>query len=136
MTATETTTKKITSIEVKPSYGLSDSQIEFMLKESFENAKEDIVIRQLKESIVEAERVILSIDSALEIDGKQLLDHDEYKEICKARDDLKSKIKKNDRDLIISGVKNLEKVSEVYVSRRMNSNIQKIMKGIDIEEFK
>ena len=136
VTATETTTKKITSIEVKPSYGLSDSQIELMLKESFENAKEDIVIRQLKESIVEAERVILSIDSALEIDGKQLLDHDEYKEICKARDDLKSKIKKNDRDLIISGVKNLEKVSEVYVSRRMNSNIQKIMKGIDIEEFK
>ena len=134
--ATETTTEKITSIEVKPSYGLSDSQIELMLKESFENAKEDIAIRQLKESIVEAERVILSIDSALEIDGKQLLDHDEYKEICKARDDLKSKIKKNDRDLIISGVKNLEKASEVYVSRRMNSNIQKIMKGIDIEEFK
>ena len=58
------------------------------------------------------------------------------KKYVKARDDLKSKIKKNDRDLIISGVKNLEKVSEVYVSRRMNSNIQKIMKGIDIEEFK
>ena len=136
VTATETTTEKITSIEVKPSYGLSDSQIELMLKQSFENAKEDIAIRQLKESIVEAERVILSIDSALEIDGKQLLNHDEHKEICKARDDLKSKIKKNDKDLIISGVKNLEKVSEVYVSRRMNSNIQKIMKGIDIEEFK
>ena len=136
VTATETSTKKITSIEVKPSYGLSDSQIELMLKESFENAKEDIVIRQLKESIVEAERVLLSIDSALEIDGKQLLDNDEYKEICKARDDLKSKIKKNDKDLIVSGIKKLEKVSEVYVSRRMNSNIQKIMKGIDIEEFK
>ena len=44
MTATETTTEKITSIEVKPSYGLSDSQIELMLKESFENAKEDIAI--------------------------------------------------------------------------------------------
>ena len=136
VSATETTTGKITSIEVKPSYGLSDSQIEGMLKDSFENAKEDIANRQLRESIVEAERVILSIDSALKIDGKELLDSDEFEEICKARDDLKSKIEQSEKDLIISAVKNLEKVSEIYISRRMNSSIQKIMKGTDIEEFK
>ena len=136
VSATETTTGKITSIEVKPSYGLSDSQIEGMLKDSFENAKEDIANRQLRESIVEAERVILSIDSALKIDGKELLDSEEFEEICKARDDLKSKIEQSEKDLIISAVKNLEKVSEIYISRRMNSSIQKIMKGTDIEEFK
>jgi len=136
VSATETTTDKITSIEVKPSYGLSDSQIEGMLKDSFENAKEDIANRQLRESIVEAERVILSIDSALKIDGKELLDSEEFEEICKARDDLKSKIEQSEKDLIISAVKNLEKVSEIYISRRMNSSIQKIMKGTDIEEFK
>ena len=136
VSATETTTGKITSIEVKPSYGLSDSQIEGMLKDSFENAKEDIANRQLRESIVEAERVILSIDSALKIDGKELLDSEEFEEICKARDDLKSKIEQSEKDLIISAVKKLEKVSEIYISRRMNSSIQKIMKGTDIEEFK
>ena len=136
VSATETTTGKTTSVEVKPSYGLSDSQIEEMLKASFENAKEDISKRQLRESIVEAERVILSIDSALKIDGKELLDSQEFDEICKARDELKLKIQQSEKDLIISAVKNLEKVSEIYVSRRMNSNIQKIMKGTDIEEFK
>ena len=136
VSATETTTGKTTSVEVKPSYGLSDSQIEEMLKASFENAKEDINKRQLRESIVEAERVILSIDSALKIDGKELLDSQEFDEICKARDELKLKIQQSEKDLIISAVKNLEKVSEIYVSRRMNSNIQKIMKGTDIEEFK
>ena len=136
ISATETTTGKMTSIEVKPSYGLSDSQIEGMLRDSFENAKEDIENRQLRESIVEAERVILSIDSALKIDGKELLDSEEFEEICKARDDLKSKIEQSEKDLIISAVKNLEKVSEIYISRRMNSSIQKIMKGTDIEEFK
>ena len=41
----------------------------------------------------------------------------------------------SEKESIISAVKNLEKVSETYVSRRMNSNIQKIMKGTDIKEF-
>ena len=136
VSATETTTGKTTSIEVKPSYGLSDSQIEKMLKASFENAEEDITNRLLRESIVEAERVILSINSALKIDGKELLDSREFDEICKARDNLEQKIEQREKDLIISAIKNLEKVSEIYISRRMNSNIQKIMKGTDIEEFK
>ena len=71
VTAIESTKNKITSVEVKPSYGLSDSQIEKMLKDSFDNAKEDVETRQLSESIVEGKRVILSINSALKIDGKE-----------------------------------------------------------------
>ncbi len=72
VTAKETSTNQLTAIEVKPSYGLSDSEIEKMLKDSFKNAKDDIEMRNLKESIVEAERVILAINSALSIDGKNL----------------------------------------------------------------
>ena len=64
VSATETTTNKVTSIEVKPSYGIDDSQIEKMLKDSFDNAKTDIESRHLNEAIVEGRRVILSINSA------------------------------------------------------------------------
>ena len=70
VSARETSTNKVTEVEVKPTFGISDSEIEQMLKDSFDNAKEDIVNRNLNESIVEGERVILSINSALNIDGK------------------------------------------------------------------
>ena len=135
VTATESTKNKITSIEVKPSYGLSDSQIENMLKDSFDNAKEDATSRQLSESIVEGERTILSINSALKTDGKELLNKLEYNEICKARDELEKELGNKNKKMIIDAIKNLEKISEVYVSRRMNSNIQKVMKGTDIKEY-
>ena len=135
VTAIESTKNKITSVEVKPSYGLSDSQIEKMLKDSFDNAKEDVETRQISESIVEGKRVILSINSALKIDGKELLSNLEYNEICKARDELEEELTKKNKEMIIDAIKNLEKISEVYVSRRMNLNIQKIMKGTDIKEY-
>ena len=135
VSATETTTNKVTSIEVKPSYGINDSQIEKMLKDSFDNAKTDIKSRHLNEAIVEGKRVILSINSALKIDGSDLLNNEELECIYKARDELEKKLISGEEESIIDAVKNLEKVSETYVSRRMNSNIQKIMKGTDIKEF-
>ena len=93
-------------------------------------------MRNLKESVVEAERVILSINSALKIDGKDLLNENEYNEICNARDNLIDNLQSNDRENILNSVKDLEKISETYISRRMNSSIQKIMQGKDIKEYK
>jgi len=135
VSAIETMTNKFTSIEVKPSYGISDKDIENMLKDSFDNADKDIEKRNLKEAIVEAERVILAIDSALDLDGNNLLNKNEYKAICIARDDLKEKIHSNNRDIITEAIKNLEKRSEEFVSRRMNSSINSIMKGKEIKEY-
>ena len=136
VTAKETSTNQLTAIEVKPSYGLSDSEIEKMLKDSFKNAKDDIEMRNLKESIVEAERVILAINSALSIDGENLLNNKEYDEIIDARDKLKDNLKNGSRDIIVDSVKNLETISEIFISRRMNSSIKKIMKGKEIKEYK
>jgi len=136
VSAKETSTNKVTTIEVKPSYGISDSEIEEMLRDSFDNAKEDIERRHLNESIVEGKRVILSINSALNIDGPDLLNKDEYKVICNARDELESKLNSENKEMIINAIKNLENISETYVSRRMNASIRKIMKGKDIKEYK
>lgn len=133
--ATEMTTKNITSIEVKPSYGIDDSEIEKMLKDSIENAEDDIKNRHLNEAIVEGKRVILSIDSALKIDGKDLLNKEEYIKISDARNNLEKELNNKIKDNIIDAIKALEKTSEFYVSRRMNSNIKKIMKGTDIKEY-
>ena len=135
VSAKETSTNKVTKVEVKPSFGITDAEIEKMLKDSFDNAKEDIAIRNLNESIVEGKRVILSINSALSIDGKDLLSNSEYQEICNARDKLESTFDSNNRDIVIKAIKNLENISEEYVSRRMNSSIEKIMKGKDIKEY-
>jgi len=136
VTAKETSTNQLTTVEVKPSYGISDSEIEKMLKDSFDNAKDDIEMRNLKESIVEAERVILAINSALDIDGKDLLNDEEYDEIIDAREKLKDNLKNDNREIIVDSVKNLESISETFVSRRMNSSIKKIMKGKEIKEYK
>ena len=136
VSAKETSTNKVTTIEVKPSYGISDSEIEEMLRDSFDNAKEDIERRHLNESIVEGKRVILSINSALNIDGLNLLNKDEYKAICKARDELESKLSSGNKEIIINAIKNLENISETYVSRRMNASIREIMQGKDIKEYK
>ena len=135
VSAKETSTNKVTKVEVKPSFGITDAEIEKMLKDSFDNAKEDIAIRNLNESIVEGKRVILSINSALSLDGKDLLSNSEYEEICNARDKLESTFDSNNRDIVIKAIKNLENISEEYVSRRMNSSIEKIMKGKDIKEY-
>ena len=105
VSAKETSTNKVTTIEVKPSYGISDSEIEEMLRDSFDNAKEDIERRHLNESIVEGKRVILSINSALNIDGSNLLNKDEYKAICKARDELESKLSSGNKEIIINAIK-------------------------------
>ena len=136
VSAKETSTNKVTTIEVKPSYGISDAEIEEMLRDSFDNAKEDIERRHLNESIVEGKRVILSINSALNIDGSNLLNKDEYKAICNARDELESKLNSENKEIIINAIKNLENISETYVSRRMNASIREIMQGKDIKEYK
>jgi molecular chaperone HscA len=133
--ATETTTGKVTSVEVKPSYGITDSDIEKMLKDSIDNAEEDIKNRHLKEAVVEGNRVILAIKSALDIDGSELLSEEEQNEISHAIGNLEKKLKGSNKDNIINAIKSLENVCETYVERRMNSNIQKIMKGTDIKEY-
>jgi molecular chaperone HscA len=133
--ATETTTGKVTSVEVKPSYGITDSDIEKMLKDSIDNAEEDIKNRHLKEAAVEGNRVILAIKSALDIDGSELLSEEEQNEISHAIGNLEKKLKGSNKDNIINAIKSLENVCETYVERRMNSNIQKIMKGTDIKEY-
>ena len=123
------------SVDVKPSYGLSDNEIETMLRDSIEHAEDDMVSRNLREQQVEADRVLEALDSALAVDGEQLLSEDEMAKIQAARQVLVETKIASDVENIRKAIKQLEAACEDYVARRMNSNIKTAMQGHSIEEY-
>ena len=123
------------SIDVKPSYGLSDTEIETMLRDSIEHAEDDMHSRSLREQQVEADRVLEALDAALAVDGDQLLSDDEKAAIMNARSALAEVKTGADIEAIEQSIKQLEKTCEDYVARRMNSNIKVAMQGHSIEEY-
>ncbi len=123
------------SIEVKPSYGLTDKEIEVILNESFEHAQEDMHVRHLAEQQVEADRVIEALQSALAKDGDELLSDHEKEKIEQAKDNLFKARQGIDDESIKQAIKNLENESEEYIARRMNRSVQKMMQGHRVEKF-
>jgi len=123
------------SVDVKPSYGLSDNEIETMLRDSIDHAEDDMVLRNLREQQVEADRVLEALDSALAVDGEQLLSKEEMANIQSARQVLAESKNSFDVENIRKAIKQLEAVCENYVARRMNSNIKTAMQGHSIEEY-
>lgn len=123
------------SIEVKPSYGLTDSEIESMLKESFEHAQEDMEARKLREQQVEAERVIEALTAAIADDGDELLDEAERSRVESALHDLQAIISSGSFAEIKTAVESLEKRCEFYVERRMNVSVRKAMSGHSVNDF-
>src|SRR5690606_41587354 len=65
------------SIQVKPSYGLTDGEIARVLEESFQKAGEDKAARALREQQVDAQRLLEAVEAALAVDGERLLDEEE-----------------------------------------------------------
>ncbi|MBT7446011.1 MAG: Fe-S protein assembly chaperone HscA [Methylococcales bacterium] len=123
-------------IVVKPSYGLTDTEIESMLRDSMANAKVDMDARKLHEQQVEADRVIEAIESALAKDGEQLLTEDERKVIDQSVAQLKTIRASSDvTGDILDAIKGVEKASETYVASRMNQSVTTMMAGKSIDEF-
>ena len=134
VSAKEETSGVKSEIVIKPSYGLSDSEMEKMLKDSVVFAQEDILLRQLQEQRVDANRTIEAIDSALEAD-QSILSQKMLDEILSARENLSSIIESDDADQIKEATKELERASAEFVEMRMNQSIMTAMKGHRIDEF-
>ena len=122
-------------IEVKPSYGLSDAEIESMLRDSMAHAQEDMEARRLREQQVEADRVVEALEAALQEDGEQLLSGEELERVTAALNGLKALAHAEDHLAIKRGVEALEKSCEFYVERRMNASVSRAMSGHKIDEF-
>jgi len=137
VSAKEETSGVEAAVDVKPSYGLSDGEIETMLRESMELAAADKDARSLREQQVEADRVIEAIDAALTDDGDVMLDENEKVSIMQCRDALQVTRKSSQStEELKQAMQALEKVSAEYVARRMNASVQSTMAGHKIEEFK
>ena len=135
VSATETTTGNTSSIEIKPSYGLTEADITRMINESNDSAEIDLQLRRLNESIVEAKRVIYALEQALQSDGKKLLSRNENDKICEKLTSLKATLNSKDSSLIEQNISELENVSEFYVERRMNSSIKSLIAGKGIDDI-
>lgn len=135
VSAHELTSGVESTIEIKPSYGLTDNEIESMLRDSLSHAKEDIECRQLREQQVEAARMIEAVEAALAEDGAQLLNQQEQYDIRTALDVIKAVQNGDDHKIIKRAIEKLEKASAEFAARRMNASIKRALAGHKVEEF-
>lgn len=122
-------------IVVKPSYGLTDHEIERMLVESFDHAQTDVAARTLRERQVEADREMVALESALASDGVVLLSATEREVIDAALAQLKTVRQGSDASAIKRAVDEVERVCSDYVGRRMDSNVKKALAGRSVDNI-
>jgi len=134
VTAREQTSGVEASITVKPSYGLSDDEIANMLKDSMAHSKDDAVRRALKETQVEAQRLIEAVQSALKSD-RDLLADEQYALIETAVTRLQTAALGDDRRQISQAMNDLEAETRTFAAQRMDKTISKAMAGRRIEDL-
>jgi molecular chaperone HscA len=134
--AREQTSGVAASVEVKPSYGLTDDEITGMLQASIDHAQDDMQSRRLVEEKVEARRVIEALSAALAADGDELLSAAERAAVGQALQRLVEAVESSqDPAEVETATRQLEKDCGFYVERRMNSGIRKAMAGHRVDEF-
>lgn len=135
VTAMEKSTKVQASIQIKPSYGLTDEEVTAMIQSSFENAQKDMLARELAEQRVEADRVIESVIAALQADGEKLLSEQEFHHIEAALAQLMEMKKSDNRDDIAQAIKALDKATQTFAARRMDASIHQALAGKTLNEL-
>jgi len=135
VTAMEKSSGVRAEIQVKPSYGLEESEILEMLQSSMQNAKQDMQERMLKEQQVDASRVLEAMHGALAEDGDELLSDNERKAIDHALTSLGLCAANNDIDAIKQAIDAVDKLSQDFAARRMDKSIQKALAGHSVDDI-
>ena len=133
VTAMEKSTGVESSIQVKPSYGLTDGEIASMIQDSMSYAEQDVKARMLAEQKVEAARVLESLNGALAADAA-LLSAAERQVIDDAAARLSAVAVGDDADAIEEAIKNVDKQTQDFAARRMDKSVRVALKGQSVDE--
>lgn len=133
VTAMEKSTGVEASIQVKPSYGLTDGEIASMIKDSMSYAEQDVQARMLAEQKVEAARVLESLVSALATDAA-LLSAAERQAIDDAAEQVRAAAASDDADAIKEAIKNIDTQTQEFAARRMDQSVRIALKGQSVDE--
>ncbi|MDH4555199.1 Fe-S protein assembly chaperone HscA [Pseudomonas sp. BN417] len=135
VTARELASGVEASIQVKPSYGLTDGEISRMLRDSFQYAGEDKNARALREQQVEAQRLLEAVQAALEADGERLLDDTERAAIADSMQTLRELAAGSDVGAIETQIKRLSQVTDAFAARRMDAAVKAALSGRRLNEI-
>lgn len=135
VSARETSTGVESHVTVKPSYGLTDGEIEQMLRDSIEYAREDEELRALGEQLVEADRLLEAVTSAMATDGEALLSAEERGSIEAALRSLRAARAGSDRPAIRRAIEAVDRSTQDFAARRMDAAVRKALSGHRIEDF-
>ena len=125
------------SIQVKPSYGLTDGEIALMLEDFFHKASEDKAARALREQLVDAQRLLEAVEGALAVDGERLLSDEERAAIESQMQGLRELLDSEDGVAIERQIKRLSQITDAFAARRLDSTVKAALAGRrlnDIEE--
>ncbi len=135
VSARETVSGVESAVTVKPSFGLSDAEIERMLADAMASAEADAAARTLREQQVEADRMIEAVDAALAADAR-LLVPGEREAIAERIAALKAARDGGDARRIREAIASLDRASAGFAARRMDAGLERAMKGRSVTEFR
>ena len=132
VTARDVRTGKEQSMDVKPSYGLSDQQVEAMILESFEKAQDDFKERQVREARVEADSILAAVKKARNDEAFSELSADERATIDRDVEELLTVYNQNDHLLIREKIDQLNASTHTLAENMMNTAVRGALKGTKI----
>jgi molecular chaperone DnaK/molecular chaperone HscA len=133
VSAREQRSGQAAEVAVKPTYGLTDEQVETMILSSFDNAEADIQERQVIEAKNEAETILAAVTKGRTHQAWQELSSDEIATIEAAEDELKASVKGGDYKIIRQGIERLDKATRRFAELMMDSAVSGAMTGKTME---
>jgi molecular chaperone DnaK/molecular chaperone HscA len=133
VSAREQRSGKESEVEVKPTYGLTDEQVEEMILSSFDNAEEDIRARQGIEAKNEAETILAAVEKGRKHEAWQQLTADEITKIREGEDELKASIAGGDYKIIRNAIERLDKATRRFAELMMDSAVTGALGGKTME---
>jgi len=135
VSARELTSGVAASVQVKPSYGLSDLQIADMIKASWTNVEDDRSARSLREQQVEADRLLEAVTMALAEDAERLLTASEQQAIVTQMEQLVVVRNGQDHHAIAKQIEIMAKASDAFAAMRMDDSIKRALAGKSVDQL-